>query len=420
MERETRLAALNTASDSGLGWMIRIALAVLIGAIFLHVLAGCGGGGGDGKSQADIAATYNVTAAGDKNPPAFGGTTSIATSGSTSLTLTWTAANDDYTPQNLIAYEICQATSSTGCDTFAATYTPPAGTTSMQIDNLSMGTTYYFSIRAKDAAGNYTGALTVNGQLTTTATTTTSVVPSFGGSITVSNVAATSLALSWNASTDPKYLQSTIVYEICQSTSSTGCNTFSPTYTTSPGIVSRDIVGLTTGVTYYFAIRSKNGDGACSIPVTTSAVPAAVTTNTTTVTTTTTTSSPTTTIVTTTTTTGTPYKVTFVSTGTGVTDYGNGKVAVTGATSSFHVGEKVYLVAQLDNVIAPTVTFKMRFLSGDGTLRWETVSAAYPAAVTANGIGDYHYADALAVGTFKYQVLINDVIASDGSYVVAP
>jgi len=73
-----------------------------------------------------------------------------------SFRLVWTAAKDNVTPSSRIAYDIYQTTSQ-GAESFSrATYTTRRGVTSFVTPRLpSNGVdTYYFVVRARDAAGN--------------------------------------------------------------------------------------------------------------------------------------------------------------------------------------------------------------------------------------------------------------------------
>jgi hypothetical protein len=86
------------------------------------------------------------------------------------MRLTWTAGTDDETPQSSIIYEICQTTTSGGCSggSFSVTYTV-AGQTGYTTAASTNGTTYFFTIRARDAECNVSA---VSPQVRATAATT--------------------------------------------------------------------------------------------------------------------------------------------------------------------------------------------------------------------------------------------------------
>ena len=100
----------------------------------------------------------------DLTPPQFLGDdpqlVASATS-SNSISLSWTAATDNVTPQNQLKYVICQSTVSTDC---TASPFPPVGgnvvfyetvggITQLGVAGLTNSTTYYFVVRAKDSVG---------------------------------------------------------------------------------------------------------------------------------------------------------------------------------------------------------------------------------------------------------------------------
>lgn len=96
-----------------------------------------------------------------------------------------------------------------------------------------------------------------------------------GGVVTPSVISSAQINLSWTAATDNSTAQAAIVYEICQSTSSTGCNTFSATYTNGAGVVTKSVTGLTGSTTYYFVVRAKDASGNTGLYTQTSATTSA-------------------------------------------------------------------------------------------------------------------------------------------------
>ncbi|MFO1524378.1 MAG: beta-propeller fold lactonase family protein [Turneriella sp.] len=113
---------------------------------------------GDGVADdIRLAGVVLVTAgsAPDSTPPSQPASPGGASGGSTQIDLSWTAATDNTSAAAAIGYEICQAGSAGGCSPFTATYTVPAGQTNYTATGLLPLTTYYFVIRARDAAGNF-------------------------------------------------------------------------------------------------------------------------------------------------------------------------------------------------------------------------------------------------------------------------
>lgn len=90
----------------------------------------------------------------DAVPPTFAGLALVTNVSITSMQLSWPAATDDVTPQASIVYLIYQATTTGGENYAAPAFTTAPGATSYTVIGLTPGTTYYFVVRAADAAGN--------------------------------------------------------------------------------------------------------------------------------------------------------------------------------------------------------------------------------------------------------------------------
>jgi hypothetical protein len=113
-----------------------------------------------GNEESNTVEQCAITAASaDTTPPVFGGLAAAAAGGSTSINLTWGPAADDYTPPASIVYDIYQA-SSAGGETFSTPTKTVTGATTTSITGLTANTTYFFVVRAKDAAGNEDGNTT--------------------------------------------------------------------------------------------------------------------------------------------------------------------------------------------------------------------------------------------------------------------
>lgn len=103
----------------------------------------------------------NVTD-GDRTPPVFAGLRSAVTcipgpvggDRTSSFHLAWPAARDNVTPSSRIVYDIYEARAP-GTESFARpTYTTRRGVTQFATPPLASTETYYFVVRARDAAGN--------------------------------------------------------------------------------------------------------------------------------------------------------------------------------------------------------------------------------------------------------------------------
>jgi len=107
-------------------------------------------------------ATPAVTV-GDRRAPSFAGLVRATTClpgpaggplRSSRYGLQWEPATDDGTPRSKLVYEIYQATSPGGEDFAQPTYTSDPGATSFATPPLPDDESYYFVVRARDAAGN--------------------------------------------------------------------------------------------------------------------------------------------------------------------------------------------------------------------------------------------------------------------------
>lgn len=133
------------------------------------------------ESSASVARTYTPL---DATPPSVPtGLSATAVSGS-SVDLTWTASTDNIA---VTGYEIRRGGSSIGT----------TSSTSFSDTGLSEITPYTYDVRARDAAGNWSGYST-----TASATTLDVTAPSVPTGLTISGRTGTSISLSWTASTD--------------------------------------------------------------------------------------------------------------------------------------------------------------------------------------------------------------------------
>lgn len=98
----------------------------------------------------------------DRTAPVFAGLRSATTcipgpvgDGRTSVYhLVWAAAHDNVTPRRRLAYLVFQSTSSGGESYSRPSYTTALGATSFATPALPSDVSYYFVVRARDAAGN--------------------------------------------------------------------------------------------------------------------------------------------------------------------------------------------------------------------------------------------------------------------------
>lgn len=76
-----------------------------------------------------------------------------------------------------------------------------------------------------------------------------------------SSAGSNQINLAWNGTTDNISTSSNLVYEICQSSATAGCDSFTVSATTDAGANSYSISGLTFATEYFFKIRAKDEAG---------------------------------------------------------------------------------------------------------------------------------------------------------------
>ena len=191
--------------------------------------------------------------------PVFSGLSDISSVTDTSLRLSWSAGDDNLTPQSKIQYLI-YVSDTTGGENFASpSFSTGAGDTSFSVTGLNPDTAYYFVVRAKDENGNIE-----TNSIETPATTLSppdTTPPVFDGVVSVTAVSSTELSLSWYPAADNVTVSENIVYNIYLSETAGGEGFASPDFTTNPGETSFRITGLTMGATYYVIVRAKDEAG---------------------------------------------------------------------------------------------------------------------------------------------------------------
>jgi agmatine/peptidylarginine deiminase/chitodextrinase len=171
---------------------------------------------------------------GDTQAPTAPTNLAAAGTNATTTNLSWTASTDNV---SVIAYDVYQGT------TLKATVT----TTSYSVTGLTASTAYSFTVKAKDVAGNISGASSAV-SITTTAAATDTQAPTAPTNLAASGTAATTTNLAWTASTDNV---SVTAYDVYQGT------TLKATVTTT----SYSFTGLTASTAYSFTVKAKDAAG---------------------------------------------------------------------------------------------------------------------------------------------------------------
>ena len=152
---------------------------------------------------------------------------------SASVALSWTASTDNVA---VTGYDVYNGTTLAGSVT----------TTSAIVSGLAASTTYSFTVRARDAAGNVSAASTALSVRTSTGADTTA--PTAPTGLAAGAVTSSSVALSWTASTD--------------NVAVTGYDVYSgTTLAASVATTSANVSGLAPGTAYSFTVRARDAAG---------------------------------------------------------------------------------------------------------------------------------------------------------------
>jgi chitodextrinase len=160
----------------------------------------------------------------------FSGTTS------TSTLLSWSGATDNIA---VTGYDIFQAGINIGSTTVATTFA---------VTGLTPSTTYFFTVKAKDAAGN----LSANSNTVTITTQAPDTTPPSAPILSASGTTSTTTNLTWTGATDNIAVTGYDVYRGITLIGSVGTTSFS-------------VTGLTALTTYSFTVKAKDAAGNISV-----------------------------------------------------------------------------------------------------------------------------------------------------------
>ena len=203
--------------------------------------------GGAGTSANPYVITAGSGGSADTTVPSAPSNVSSSNVSATGLTLTWTASTDNV---GVTAYEIYNGA------TLVATVTGSGGSapaTTYNLTGLTAGTSYSFTIKAKDAAGNASVASTAVSVTTTTGSDTQAPAKPTG--LASASITDTTVQLSWNASTDNNGVTA---YEIFQGT--TKIATVTGNGGAAP-VTTYEITGLTANTKYTFTVKAIDAAG---------------------------------------------------------------------------------------------------------------------------------------------------------------
>lgn len=174
---------------------------------------------------------------GDTTPPTVPTGLASPSQTSNSIALSWNASTDNI---GVASYDVYRG------GTLVAS---PTGT-SYTVTGLTASTAYSFQVRARDAAGN-ASALSAALSVSTRANPTDTVAPSVPSGLSSPSQTSSSIALSWNASTDNVGVAGYDVYR-------------AGTLIASPTGTSHTVTGLTASTAYSFQVRARDAAGNAS------------------------------------------------------------------------------------------------------------------------------------------------------------
>jgi chitinase len=155
-----------------------------------------------------------------------------------SVSLTWNASTDNV---GVTGYEVFVGSATTAAAT--------ATSTSATVSGLSANTTYTFTVKARDAAGNRSSASSAF-SVTTSPVSNDNQAPSVPASLRSTGSTSTSVSLAWNASTDNVGVTG---YEVFVGSATTAAATATGTSAT--------VSGLSANTTYSFTVKARDAAG---------------------------------------------------------------------------------------------------------------------------------------------------------------
>ncbi len=214
----------------------------------------------DAAGNVSLASAQAQATAADNQAPSVPGGLSATASGS-QISLAWTASTDNVGVKQYLI-ERSNTSNSFGFVPLATS------TTSVYVNtHLAVNTTFYYRVRAQDAAGNISDY-----SLVVSATTNTSIVVSDNQAPTMpsgltATASGTSISLAWTASTDNIGV---VGYQVLRST--TNGSGYSQIATANTNSYTNN--GLNVGTTYYYVVKAY--DAAANVSATSTQAQATV------------------------------------------------------------------------------------------------------------------------------------------------
>lgn len=174
--------------------------------------------------------SHTMDGASDTQAPTAPGALSSSNITETTVDLSWSASTDNV---GVTGYDVYNGASLVGS----------TANTTYNVTGLSVATSYTFTVKAKDAAGNESASSN-----TANVTTVDLTAPSAPTSLASSNVTQTSVDLSWSASSDNVGVTAYDVYNGASLVGSTANTTY-------------NVTGLTANTSYTFSVKAKDAAG---------------------------------------------------------------------------------------------------------------------------------------------------------------
>jgi len=193
----------------------------------------------------------------ENEAPTFAGL-SAASSVEEAVELSWSPGVDNATASRDMRYAIFWSERSGGQDLSRPSLVTEPGVTSWTVSGLEGGTSYYFVVRALDAAGN-TDDNTVQHEAETSPADVEP--PVFDGVASLTSASPKTLTLLWDAASDASTASRDMVYEVFASGSAGGQRFATPTATTPRGASEMELVGLSPDTEYFVVVRARDEAG---------------------------------------------------------------------------------------------------------------------------------------------------------------
>ncbi len=190
----------------------------------------------------------------DTGAPAFTGVTKAEPAAGGSVTLSWDAAQDDLTPKEGLTY-LAYASDTAGGENFAI---PDAvsdpGATSVVVKGLPKPNgSYFFVVRARDAAGN----VDLNKKEVAGKSGADTDSPLFAGCASATTKDASSVTVTWAPALDDSTPATKIAYDVYTSKTPGKEDYTNPAATFTGGVLGV-VTGLSQSTSYYFVCRARD------------------------------------------------------------------------------------------------------------------------------------------------------------------